>query len=1079
MGEQLVVGLLGEPRFSVGAIPVTCTSKKALGLFAYLLLSGKARSRRELAALFWGRGDEQGARTSLRAALHRLPEPLARCLVVDRDAMGIDASNAPMLDVSRFEALAAGESLECLEDAAALYRGELLETFDPGATAEYDDWLQAARTRLQQMAQRVFDGVLTRRAQRASLDVARATTERESALATARRWASLMPGVEAAHRWLMQLYIDMGQRDAALAQYAICQRELAVTHGRAPSRETRDLYAAALGSGATVSSVRAETNQGVAAVHRAASIEQYGVAATSFVGRVEELAELDRLLSASHVHLVTLHGLGGAGKTRLAHALAAQLGGRFIQGVSWIALDAVASTDEFVAGIAAALGRDLPQRGDRVAALAAALAGQQRLLVLDNFETLLAAGTSGSESDAASIVLRLLHAAPQVCFIVTSREVLSLQEEWVYEVRGLAFTGSDAAAQAMMPAVELFAQRARQAYLRFSLAAEIPHVLRICSLVEGLPLGIELAAAWVRTIPCHEIAAAIEREAATLSSTHRNRPARHHTLDAVVAYSWNLLTCEQQRTLAGLGVFVGGFTREAAESVAGATLRMLSGLVDKALVRRQSEGRYDLHELVRQFALARLTEMHDAHDAVAREYGDFFAGFVTRTFDEVRGPGEVAAVAAISRDLPNVLSAWRMSIDAGRQDVVARMAAPLVAVLHSYGTLPATLAEAERALDALADHASEEVVANVRMQWGRAAITGGEPDVSRRELNAALDLARRIGVPGTIIRCLYYLGALEYQQGNVDAAEARAREALSLTDERTEAELRSLVHNLLGTLLGNMGTRFELAEDHLRRALAAAREQQCPSRIGQILCSLAVPLYYRGNFAEAAGLTAEAATFYEMLGRHVTVAMVRSNLAAIAIAQGDFATARASIESAVRLAREASDANILSGALTTQADLFLREGKLAAARAAAEESLRQAEIVRQPLHVTEALFLLASIDLAEGNRDRALVNILRLRDALAEHRLEVRLPMLILATAEWLLGPGTGEHRARARRWVAVLSGRDDIDATLKEKARGLLAGERSGDAPVHVATPDESLSAIESEVTAILARLSAKAARG
>src|SRR5436853_7639556 len=126
MGEQLVVGLLGEPRFSVGATPVPCTSKKALGLFAYLLLSGKPRSRRELAALFWGRSDAESARTSLRAALHRLPEPLARCLAIERDTVGIDASKAPLLDVARFESLAAGESLERLEDAAALYRGELL-----------------------------------------------------------------------------------------------------------------------------------------------------------------------------------------------------------------------------------------------------------------------------------------------------------------------------------------------------------------------------------------------------------------------------------------------------------------------------------------------------------------------------------------------------------------------------------------------------------------------------------------------------------------------------------------------------------------------------------------------------------------------------------------------------------------------------------------------------------------------------------------------------------------------------------------------------------------------------------------
>ena len=211
--------------------------------------------------------------------------------------------------------------------------------------------------------------------------------------------------------------------------------------------------------------------------------------------------------------------------------------------------------------------------------------------------------------------------------VVTSREVLGLQEEWVYEVRGLPYSITESGPQppATIAAVELFAQRARQAYLGFSLAAELPHVLRICSLVEGLPLGIELAAAWVRTIPCADLAAAIEAQAGALVSAHRNRPHRHRSLEAVVACSWNLLRDEQRDALAGLGIFVGGFTRDTAERIADAPLRMLSALADKSLVRRRADGRYDLHELVRQFALARLRQKRTRHAVVTRRHGDHFA----------------------------------------------------------------------------------------------------------------------------------------------------------------------------------------------------------------------------------------------------------------------------------------------------------------------------------------------------------------------------------------------------------------------------------------------------------------------
>jgi tetratricopeptide (TPR) repeat protein len=354
------------------------------------------------------------------------------------------------------------------------------------------------------------------------------------------------------------------------------------------------------------------------------------------------------------------------------------------------------------------------------------------------------------------------------------------------------------------------------------------------------------------------------------------------------------------------------------------------------------------------------------------------------------------------------------------------------------------------------------------MQWGRAAITGGEPDVARRELTAALALARRTDDRDLLVRCIYFLGALEYQQGDVDAAGRLAEEALAMLDAAADAELVSLVHNLAGSL-ANLRSRFDVAEHHLRLGLDAARAQQCPSRIGTMLCSLAVPVYYRGDYAEAATLTEEAARVFEALGKHVTVSMVRGNLAAIEVARGDLAAAQAHAGAAVRLAQDAGDANLLSGLLATQGDLFLRQGGLADARRACEESLRVAQAVRQPLHVTEALFLLAEVELAEGRRDRALEWILRLRDVLSEHRLEVRVPMLILAAAEWAWSGAALAQRRAGRRWAAALSRLGDVDATLRAKAQGLLDRD-----PASLSVSDGSelltLVAMESQVKALLA---------
>jgi len=344
MAEPLVVTLLGPPRFSRAQAPVTCASRKALGLFVYVVLSEGVHARRELAALFWGRRDEEMARASLRVALHRLPAAMSECLAVGRDTISLAPAASPRVDVSDFESLARNDDVESLERASELYQGELLQDFDADATPEFDDWLHAQRARVSQLAQQVFDGAISHRANRARHDAARASSERESALAMGRRWVALMPGAEAAHRWLMQLYLDVGQRDAALAQYELCQRFLAVSYGRAPTAQTRDLYEAVLG--------RAISSDAVDAAEpapRADPVARSLVPSTSFVGRVEELAELDRLLADPHCRLLTLHGLGGAGKTRLAHALATQIGGRFAQGVAWVGLDAVDPHDPLVA----------------------------------------------------------------------------------------------------------------------------------------------------------------------------------------------------------------------------------------------------------------------------------------------------------------------------------------------------------------------------------------------------------------------------------------------------------------------------------------------------------------------------------------------------------------------------------------------------------------------------------------------------------------------------------------------------------------------------------------------------------
>lgn len=273
-----------------------------------------------------------------------------------------------------------------------------------------------------------------------------------------------------------------------------------------------------------------------------------------------------------------------------------------------------------------------------------------------------------------------------------------------------------------------------------------------------------------------------------------------------------------------------------------------------------------------------------------------------------------------------------------------------------------------------------------------------------------------------------------------------------------------LAGNAAGTI-ANISSHFELAEQHMRKALAAARQLGAPSLIGAMLSSLNVPVYYRGGYAEAAALLEEASEIFERIGRNTFAINVRSNLGAVLLAQGRLDEAREHVRVAIRMARDAGDRNQLCGALTTSADILIERREYGEARVDAEEGSLLATAIGNPLFKSEALYLLATLELRDGHLERVLPLLLLLREELTQHRLDVRVPMLVLATAEWILTRGDDATKPRARGWLAALSGLQAIDATLRDKARGLLGGDATGD--------DRTLAEVESEVKALLDALS------
>lgn len=383
---------------------------------------------------------------------------------------------------------------------------------------------------------------------------------------------------------------------------------------------------------------------------------------TELMGRTHDLEAASENLKTTR--LLTILAPGGAGKTRLAIQLAAEVAADYPDGVFFVDLSPLDSADEMIQAIAESLSIALSTEEDPKAQLMSYLARKRQLLVLDNFEHVVS---------GADLVTEILTNAPGVTIVVTSRTKLNLVGETVQPLPGLDTEWEGAEDAFTTSGVQLFIDAARRADSGFTLTeSDLDPLRRILQTVGGLPLGIELAAAWVDVLPVAEIEAEIARSLDFLESEARGIPDRHRSVRAVFNYSWAMLSPEERHMFSALALFRGGFTREAAESVAGASIRSLANLTNKSLLVFDREaGRYSVHELLRQYAESELGKGDGILNEVAASHARFFASLAA-TAGVTIPVNEKEALQIVEDDLDNVRTAWRRSL-AGRDASTAVM----------------------------------------------------------------------------------------------------------------------------------------------------------------------------------------------------------------------------------------------------------------------------------------------------------------------------------------------------------------------------------------------------------------------
>lgn len=853
--SHLIIRLLGTPQIELDGSPIVVDTRKAIALMAYLSLSPQAHRRSTVATFLWPESDNIRGRTALRRTLATLNKAIGKQWIkATRTTLGLAeeyaAHDTIWIDIDHFRKVieqvgeTCADSLQAhcsadLMEAVDLYRGNFMEGFTLADSAPFDDWqaFQAA-----QLRQEVMGALAQLTAWQEK------NQEWEAGIATAQRWLLLDQLSEGAQRTLMRLYTLSGRRAAGLQQYQQFEELLEEELGVPPESETTKLYEQIVsGELKAVEQIRPKppvSTQPTPEIQR-----RYRVARplTSFVGRTDELAEIERLLANPQSRLITLVGSGGIGKTRLAIESGLQTEALFEHGVCFVDLTVIDTPtsnenevirQHLVTTIANALDYNFSEgAGSAERQLLDFLRDKALVLILDNFEHLMA---------GADLLTTLLQTAQKLQLIITTQERLNLQEEWLIPIQGLTVEPENASSQQTLPAVQLFIDRATQIKPQFRIDEQIQqNVLDICYLVGGIPLGIELAATWVRVFSCQEIARRIRSSLDFLTTSLRNLPTRQRSLRAVFEHAWQLLAVDERKIFRSLAVFQGGFSEFAALEVAQADLFLLLTLLDKSLLQRSLSGRYAIPPIFRQYLLEKTAQAERL--SLAEQHAHYFANWLSKQTPRLQGKEQKQALDEIRQEFDNIRIAWQWLVDHKSAEILHKAAPPLFFFYERVNWLEEgveAFAQAANAVTQTPDNAKFIVYA------GALHVRQSNYERGRVFLSAGRNAPQPIRALS-----LNYSGIIAEAGGNLEQAEALQTESLSLYQAIDARWDIARVLNALGNVM-RMKRQLDKAQNYYQQSLSLS--MQLGDQRGIALC-----YHNLGYVKEALGESADARAYYD------------------------------------------------------------------------------------------------------------------------------------------------------------------------------------------------------------------------
>lgn len=956
-------------------------------LLAYLACRGDWVSRDELADLFWSKTSTSGAKQNLRRLLGRTNAlPWLRGFEIERARVRWRVET----DLARFRAALRAEDWEA---ALASYGGPFLEGLDSYEDSEFADWLTLEREHLHGLWREASF-------QRAEQLAAEAAWERAIAVI---RGVLERDGLD---EDAVARALDMAQRGAdrrqALTLYRAFTERLQRALGLTPSAALEQL------------ATRVEAPATMRALPP--------VASTSFVGREAQLAEIASALASPSCRLLTLLGPGGVGKTRIALEAARRLVDRYPDGVTFVALEALTAVHEIPTAIAEALHVPLTGADAPLAQVARGIGDRRLLLVLDNLEHLLG---------GVGLLTQLTARCPQLQLLVTSRERLKVGDAWTVPLTGLAYPTSEVGLDEAhtFDAVALFVERARRVQPAFALGSDVlEHVVEICRLVDGFPLGIELAAVWVRALRCEDIVAELEKDVDFLSTSAPGGGGRHHSMRAAFEHSWALLTPSERAAFARLAVFRGGFDRAAAAAVADASVALLAALLDKSLLRTAARGRFEIHPLLQQFAAEKLLTDGAASALVRARHATCFLGLADRVEPEWHGSRQEAWLQHLDDEYQNVCAALDWFHDQGDTVSELRLAGALGRYWWIRGHYRAGRGYLERAL--AGPQARPRAAVRAKALSALALLAWGEAKYGEAQtlLEECLSMHRDLGDEAGVANATHRLGILAHERGDHARATTLYGTALELVQRTGNEVLAASIEVPLGSLALEQGA-LTAARAHYERALTLYRRHADKLGIANALVGAGLVAVRQGDDARAARCYEECLAIARALGDTGRIGFALRGLGLVTLGRGAFGEAQRYLAESLALSEATGDRRGQGYSLQGLGLVALEQGERGEAQASLEAALALQRVLGDTLGTASSLHALARLAVTRGEVDVAEGLLREGLQLLAAADASVGTAYLLEGFAEVAAARDTYEEALRL--WAAAARLREERGAPL------------------------------------------------